>query len=214
MTRPTRPSTPTLVIAAVMAALVIVACTSSGQPPVPRPKPLSAGSATATSAELPALGRSFTSSVNRFSLSVPQGWVVLAATRGWTAERVRRATGVSDVLRSRGGSTVSVASQRMTAGTTGDAWIDKVLSGLGRSGEPACPVQRQGWQPIVVDRHHGGLVGGDFGCQFTVAVVTAGHRGYIFEARPDPDHYTDEIFPQRLLERLLASVRLPGGVST
>ena len=210
----TRRASRTGLVALGVAALVSVSvsgCDTGSAPQSEQVVTTTAGDAGAAPATVPQSARSlehvYTSKPYRYSLSFPDSWTVTTATRTWRGQGVPGRK-VSDVFRSPLGQAVSVRSQQIPSRLSDEAWTDRLLAGLGTSGEPPCPVQRQGWLPIVVDGHRGGQVGGDFGCQFTTVVLVVDHRGYVFEAQPVPGHYTDQIFPQRLLDHLLASVQL------
>jgi hypothetical protein len=155
-------------------------------------------SVTRGASSVPSLSRSplsetFTSSVHGYSMAYPDGWNAVAA----------RTPDAEDVFQSGTARNVTVTSEVLPAGWTDDEWAADFLLTDGGSRKRDCFPPRAQWLPVEVGGRPGGLVGGDFGCYLTQAIVFVDHRAYIFTAIPD---LPTDIFDQGLFEQMLATV--------
>jgi hypothetical protein len=154
------------------------------------------------------LTRTFVSPVHGYTMSYPQSWTVVPATRPWRHGTDGGDIAVVDRFESPGRPVVDVASQPLPPGWTDAQWFADFLPSPGDVAEPQCFPPRAQWESLTIDGHAAGWHGGDFGCSFTQAVVIVDHRAYVFTAMPDPTAVSTAVFDAGLLRDMLASVRL------
>ncbi len=192
------------------AALVAGCSVASGAPaasssaPVPaRPSRPAAASPSAAYA----LANTFTSPVYGYRIAYPARWHVTPAARPWTYGSEATDSRV-DVFRSPGNEVVTVTSQRLPAGVTAARWSAAYLPAPGDTPRPECFPRPEAWQPVTMDGLAAGVYGGEFGCNFTNAVLVTAGRAYVLHATPDADHVSTAIFDRGLFDAFLASIRL------
>ena len=195
-------------LAPVLVLLLLTGCTAHADSPAPSTRP----STTPVPSSPAALTETFVSHVNGYQMSYPEDWTVVAATKPTRANKPDTDASV-DKFQSPQTRAIYVKSEPIPTGETEDEWVADFLPGPDAE-MPQCFPPRQEWIPITVDGNKGGLLGGDFGCSFTQAVVFAGGRAYIFDAMPDPAHVNTDIFDQGLFDQMLASVRLTPQTAT
>ena len=142
----------------------------------------------------PALDLTFTSAVHDYVMAYPDGWTVAASST----------TNAPDTFSSPTAQTISVSSEALPDGWSEDRWAADFLLTDGGARARDCFPPRDQWLPVDVGGHPGGLLGGDFGCYLTQAVVFVDHRAFIFSAVPE---LPTGLFDQGLFEQMLASVR-------
>ena len=187
-----RPAAPTAVGAAPSTAPTIAATTAAPSVgPTTRPTPLPSTA--------PPLSQTFTSNIDRYSLSYPQGWATKAATKAWTGLlTLNFGEATHDFLYDPALTDhlfLSVASQPLGK-TKPDAWATQQMA----SGEGCADTA-----PVTIDGATG-LIGAG-GCN--LAVVTTGGRGYAFRLYTSGDQPgLDTSYDQAWFEELLATVQL------
>lgn len=149
----------------------------------------------------PALTEEFTSERHGFSISYPAGWVTRPATEAWTSSFPNFASSDGDVIyspdRDAGHLWVMVASQPH-AGKSAEQWVDDQLTGLSSAG--ICEAPREA---IVIDGAQGGI------CSSSVAVVSAGDRGYIVLLYVSGDDPGDaDTYDQDWFEQVIATMQV------
>ena len=152
-------------------------------------------------ATAPALTETFTSERHGFSISYPAGWVTRPATEAWTSSFPNFASSDGDVIynpdRDAGHLWVMVASQPH-AGRSAEQWVDDQLTGLSSAG--ICEAPREA---IVIDGAQGGI------CSSSVAVVSAGDRGYIVLLYVSGDDPGDAgTYNQDWFEQIIATMQV------
>ena len=191
-------------VALVAIALSIPRWHTVATPSSPTPTPTSSPSEQESGE--PSLTHLYTSAFNGYSMRYPDGWTVKAGTKPWV--HGQDSSDSADVFQSPGKPAVSVVSQRIPKGWSAARWIQDFLPGAGEVAMPSCFPPPSEWLPVTVDGHDGGLLGGDFNCSFTEAVVIVDGTAYVFNAMPDPNAVNTKIFDQGLFNELLGSVQL------
>ena len=202
---------------ALAACAAIASCTakSSGQDPsaavsaAPRSSPAAASPSPSPSTSVTAtetVDLKYSSALNKYTMSYPEGWTVVAGKKAWVSGQDPAAS--QDVFQSPEKRAVTVVSQKLPAGWTTAKWYASFLPAKGTVAMPQCFPGPKEWLPVTVDGHSGGLLGGDFGCSFTEAIVLANGRAYVFNAVPDRNQANTDIFDQGLFNQILASVHL------
>lgn len=194
-------------VALIAIALSIPRWHTVATPSSPGPTPTSSPSSPSEqeSGE-PSLTHLYTSAFNGYSMRYPDGWTVKGGTKPWV--HGQDSSDSADVFQSPGKPAVSVVSQRIPKGWSAARWIEDFLPGAGEVAMPSCFPPPSEWLPVTVDGHDGGLLGGDFNCSFTEAIVIADGTAYVFNAMPDPNAVSTKIFDQGLFNELLGSVQL------
>jgi hypothetical protein len=154
---------------------------SSGLPSAPGG---SAGSSPGSSG-LPPLSKTFTSPINGYSISYPDGWKVMTATQSWpTGSTTFNPDDHSVDSFSGPNLAIYAVSQKLATSSSPTQWLDKYLSdaALDFSNRPDCAVVKT--EPIVVDGATGVM---NYSCSIVLidATVTSGGRGYSFELQGD-----------------------------
>jgi len=144
----------------------------------------SAGSSPGSSG-LPPLSKTFTSTVNGFSISYPDGWKVVTATQSWpTGSTTFNPDDRSVDSFSGPNLAIYAVSQKLATSGSQTQWLDKYLSDakLEFSNRPDCAVVKT--EPIVVDGATGVM---NYSCSIVLidAIVTSGGRGYVFSMQGD-----------------------------
>jgi hypothetical protein len=173
-----------------------------GQPTAsPYLAPPPSASPSASSAAPPALTETFTSERHGFSISHPAGWVTRPATEPWASGFPNFESNDGDVIydpnRDAGHLWIMVASQPQ-AGRSGEQWVDDQLTGLSSAG--ICEAPREA---VVIDGAQGGI------CSSSVAVVSAGDRGYIILLYVSGDDPRDGgTYDRGWFEQIIATVQI------
>ena len=144
----------------------------------------SAGRSPASSGLLP-LPKTFTSPINGYSISYPDGWKVVAATQSWPTGSFTFNPDDRWVDSFSGPNlAIYAVSQKLATNTTPTKWLDEYVSDatLEFSNRPDCAVVKT--EPIVVDGATGVM---NYSCSVVLidALVTAGGRGYAFSLQGD-----------------------------
>ncbi|HTY72982.1 MAG TPA: hypothetical protein VMI11_11240 [Actinomycetes bacterium] len=195
-------------MAAVAATLAVVALLlltlpshgHEGAPPVTHPTVTSSSSASRTP-----LTQQFTSPLFGYSIAYPSGWTVTSGMKAWTDPEGDPPS--VDVFQSPGKARFLVVSQPLPRGWSALRWERQV-------DEPGtlarCFPAPGRWKTVTVDGHQGGILGGDYGCFFTKAVVVANGRGYLFtgQAGPTMDFSGSTIFDRTLFDEMVDSISL------
>jgi hypothetical protein len=154
---------------------------SSGSPSGPGG---STGSSPGSSG-MPPLSKTFTSTVNGYSMSYPDGWKVVTATQSWTTGSTTFNPDDHSVDSFSGPNlAIYAVSQKLATSGSPTQWLDKYLSDakLEFSNRPDCAVVKT--EPIVVDGATGVM---NYSCSIVLidAVVTSAGRGYVFSMQGD-----------------------------
>jgi hypothetical protein len=157
---------------------------SSGSPSSGSPSGGSAGSSPGSSG-LPPLSKTFTSPINGYSISYPDGWKVVTATQSWpTGSTTFNPDDHSVDSFSGSNLAIYAVSQKLATSSSPSQWLEKYLSdaALDFSNRPDCAVVKT--EPIVVDGATGVM---NYSCSIVLidASVTSGGRGYAFELQGD-----------------------------
>jgi hypothetical protein len=149
----------------------------------------------------PELTETFTSERYGFSISYPAGWVTRPAAEAWTSSFPNFDSNDGDIIhdpdRDAGHLWMMVASQPQ-AGMSGEEWVDDQLTELSSAG--ICEAPREA---IVIDGAQGGI------CSSSVAVVSAGDRGYIILLYVSGDDPRDpEAYDQDWFEQVIATMQV------
>jgi hypothetical protein len=168
----------------------------------PEPSPTPAAP-TLTPLAAPPLTQSFTSTKNGISLSVPDGWLVRAASEPWTGSTYALVfdppTPYIDYLYDpvlADHLFLNLASQPIGAATP-EQWIAAQMAG-----DEGCATT----EPVAVDGATG-LIGAE-GCEL-VAAVTVGGRGYVIRLHASQDNPSAVApYDQTWFEQVLATVQL------
>jgi hypothetical protein len=171
-----------IVIAAV--AVVLIGGVVLMRPGSPSGQVGAAGSSPGSSG-LPALSKTFTSKVNGYSISYPDGWKVVEATRTWPTGSFTFNPDDRSVDSFSGPNlAIYAVSQKLATSSSPTQWLDTYLSdaALEFSNRPDCAVVKT--EPIVVDGATGVM---NYSCSIVLidAIVTSGGRGYVFSLQGD-----------------------------
>ena len=175
-------------------------------PASPPHAPSSTGSvSTAPSVSRASLTQHFTSKLFRYTIAYPSGWTAVSGTKPWTDPEGAQPS--VDVFQSPGKARFVAVSQPLPHGWSALRWEREV----DQPGSLARCFPAPGkWKTVTVDGHQGGILGGDYGCFFTKAVVVANGRGYLFtgQASPTMDFSGPTIFDEALFDQMVASIHL------
>jgi len=207
------------VLAVAAAALLLAAATHTDGRTSSGSVPSSLGGPTQTTTQsggaLPALTETFTSPLNSYTISYPDGWSVHPATNRWTYPLPgpnTPAQGEDELLDPHSAGVLpgtpgwGISAQVIPAQMTDSEWLSWYVGQIGTSTSCNPPLSR--YQPVVIDGHPGAIHGGLVGCNFTEAVVVANHVGYIFAAYPNTTSATDQVYPPALFAAMLNTIHL------
>jgi hypothetical protein len=162
----------------------------AGNSPSPAVSPSSSGSpassgTSSAASGLPALTTMFTSTVNGYSISYPDGWRVVRATETWPSGSFTSNPDDRSVDSFSGPNlAIYVVSQKLPTSTTPTKWLNEYLgdAALEFSNRPDCATVKT--QPIVVDGASGVM---NYSCAVVLidAIVTSGGRAYVFSLQGD-----------------------------
>jgi hypothetical protein len=147
--------------------------------------PSGSASSSPASSGLPALSKTFTSTVSGYSISYPDGWKVVAASQSWPTGSFTFNPDDHWVDSFSGPNlAIYAVSQKIATSSSATQWLDKYMSDatLEFSNRPDCAVVKT--EPIVVDGATGVM---NYSCSVVLidAVVTSGGRAYDFSLQGD-----------------------------
>ena len=142
------------------------------------------------------------------SFKVPPGWTTTAASAPWIWQPHDPGPAVADTVRASDNAGFTVASEKIPAGMTDDAWWADYLS-VDTSTLPAgCfPKTKSGYRVTTVDGHPAYVHGEVAACNFSEAIVLVGGRAYELDAQPNLDTVVGKVFDPALFDAWLATVK-------